>query len=216
MFMCSLMAQYLLGDLMPDESQRIEEALSSNYRLRRDLEATMEKLTAAYVLGRLSGKDRLKFETAFLASEEGKPKIKFARAWVEEGGSARPDLTSPPHRYVFGDMTTEEEHGLEEKLLTDERLKEQLEIAENEVLIAYFREELPERERELFEENYLINDRIVGKLRFAEILLEYERASVAPSSTPENGAGAGRRRLGNRQGTSYASKGRRAPKRRSL
>src|SRR5215475_9498452 len=105
--MNSPMARYLLGYLTLDESHRIEESITVDYRRRRELDAAKEELTAAYVLGRLREKDRLRFETTFLASEEGKRKIKFARAWIE-GGSACPDLSSPLHHYVLGDLSPDE------------------------------------------------------------------------------------------------------------
>jgi hypothetical protein len=148
-----------------------------------------------HVVGRLGRKDRLKFETAVLALEEGQRKIKFARAWIEEGGSARPDLTSPLHRYVLGGLPPDKVVGVEEKLPCDENYRQRLDAAEDEVLVAYFHKTLPEHGRGLFDAHYLFNDRIVGKLRFAHIMYEYERASVAPSPTPENGVRASRRRL---------------------
>jgi anti-sigma-K factor RskA len=191
----SMMVRYLLGDLTWDESQRIEKAIHFNYRLRRELEVAKEELTAAYVVGRLRGKDRLKFETAFLASEEGQRKIKFARAWIEDGGSARPDLTSPLHRYVLGDLPPDEVIEVEENLPCDENYRQRLDAAEDEVLIAYFHETLPEYGIELFDAHYLFNDRIVGKLRFAHIMYEYERASALLSPTPEDAMRASRRRL---------------------
>jgi hypothetical protein len=194
--MSSPMARYLFGDLTLDESQGIEEAVPFDYSLGRELETAKEELTAAYVIGRLRGKKRRKFENTFLASEEGKRKIKFARAWIEKGGSARPDLTSPLRRYVLSDMTPDEMAEVEEKLRSDDNYRQLLEAAEDELVIAYFHKTLTRRERKLFEANYLISDRMIRKLRFAHIICEYERASVAPSPTPENAAETGHRRLG--------------------
>lgn len=190
-----MMAKYLLGDLTPEESRRIEEAIPCNYRLRRELEAAEEELTAAYVVGRLRGKERLKFETAFLSSEEGKLKLRFARDWLESGGSECPDLSSPLHRYILGEMTPEEEADIEKKLLVDQDYHQRLEAVECEVLRAYLHETLPKYCRELFDAHYLFTDRIVGKLRFAHILYQYEWAPVTQSPTPENTVGAGRQRL---------------------
>jgi hypothetical protein len=71
---------------------------------------------------------------------------------------------------------------MEQKLISDESCRRQLESAEDELLVAYFHEILPHYERELFEVNYLVNDRIVPKLRFAHIMREYvKRASAAAS-----------------------------------
>jgi hypothetical protein len=189
--------RYLLGGLTPDESRRIEEALPFNYRLNRELEAAEEELIAAYIVGRLLGQDRLKFETHFLSSDERARKLKFAKAWVETGGSNYPEFTSPFHRYLLGAMTSSEADELEEKLPIDGRYLGELEAAEDELLMAYFHNTLPHHQRELFESNYLtlISDGMLRKLRFAHIMWEYERASVASSSTPENAMGASRQRL---------------------
>jgi hypothetical protein len=185
--MNSPIARYLLGDLVPDESRRIEEAIDLEYCLRRELETAKEELTAAYVIGSLCGKERMMFETAFLVSEEGRRKFRFASAWVQMDGSACPDLTSPLHRYVFGDLPPDKVVEVEEKLPSDDNYRQQLETAEDEVLIAYFHETLPGPERVLFDSHYFSSDRIVGKLRFAHIMWEYERASVTPSPAPEAG-----------------------------
>jgi len=188
--MNSMMPRYLLGDLALDESQQIEEAMPQDYNLRREIEAAKEELVAAYVLGWLRDIDRLKFETAFSDSEEVKGKIKFATAWVETGGTIYPDLSSPLHRYVIGDLPSDEIVEVEEKLHSDENYRQRLEAAEDEVLIAYFHNTLSGHERELFDTHYLSNDRIIVKLRFAHIICVYERNSLAPSSTPENAVGA--------------------------
>ena len=193
--MSSTMARYLLGDLAPDQSQRIKQAMPNDYNLRREIETAEEELIAAYVVGSLQGTDRLKFETAFLAFEEGKSKIKFAKAWVETGGSACPDLSSPLHRYVLGDLPPDEVAEVEEKLHSDENYRQRLEAAEDEVLIAYFHETLPAYGRELFDAHYLSNGRIVGKLRFAHIICAYERNSLTPPATSVNALGPRRRRL---------------------
>ena len=106
-------------------------------------------------------------------------KLKFAKAWYEKSGSTCPDLTSPLHRYILGDMAPGAADEVEQKLLFDEHYRGQLEVAEDELLRAYFEDMLPGYERELFEVNYSINDRIVRKLRFAHIMGEYvKRASI--------------------------------------
>jgi anti-sigma-K factor RskA len=178
----SQLAQYLLGNLTLDESRRIEEAMLFDPNLSREVETAEEELIAAYVVGRMRGEDRLKFETNFLSSDERTRKLKFAKAWFENGESACPDLTSPLHRYVLGDMTQDEVVEVEEKLNFDKNYRGQLESAEDELLVAYFHETLPDYERELFEVNYLVNDRIVRKLRFAHIMREYVKRASAVAS----------------------------------
>jgi hypothetical protein len=76
-------------------------------------------------------------------------------------------------------MTQDEEVEVEEKLNFDKNYRGQLESAEDELLVAYFHETLPDYERELFEVNYLVNDRIVRKLRFAHIMREYVKRASA-------------------------------------
>jgi hypothetical protein len=169
----SPMARYLLGDLTPDESRRIEDAILFDHNLRRELETAEEELIAAYVVGMLRGEDRVKFETDFLSSEERTRKLKFAKAWYEKSGSTCPDLTPPLRRYILGDMAPDEADEVEQKLLFDGHYRGQLEATEDELLMAYFEDTLPGYERELFEVNYFINDRIVRKLRFAHIMREY-------------------------------------------
>jgi hypothetical protein len=71
---------------------------------------------------------------------------------------------------------------MEQKLISDESFRGQLESAEDELLVAYFHETLPDYERELFEVNYLVNDRIVRKLRFAHIMREYVKRASAVAS----------------------------------
>jgi hypothetical protein len=188
------MAQYLLGDLTPDESRRIENSILFNHNLRRELETAEEELIAAYVVGMLRDEDRAKFENDFLSSEGRTRKLKFAKAWYEKSESIYPDLTSPLHRFILGDMTPDAAEEVEGKLLLDGNYREQLEAAEDELLIAYFEDTLPRFERELFEVNYSSNDRVVRKLRFAHIMREYvKRASVVPSLVAEKAA-ADRRR----------------------
>jgi anti-sigma-K factor RskA len=180
------MARYLLGNLAPDESKQIEDTMSFDHNLRREVETAEEELIAAYVVGMLCGEDRVKFETDFLSSEERARKLKFAKVWYEKTGSSCSDLTSAFHRYVLGDLAPGATEELEQKLLFDRHYRRQLEAAEDELLLACFEDTLPEYERELFGHNYFINDRIVRKLRFAHIMREYvKQASVAPSLAVE-------------------------------
>jgi hypothetical protein len=182
----SQMARYLLGDLTPDESSRIEDAMRFDQKRKRELEAAEEELTAAYVVGMLRGEDRVKFEADFLSSEERARKLMFAKAWFEKSRFTGPDLSLPLHRFILGDMAPGEMDEVEQKLLSDGRYRGELEAAEDELLMAYFEGTLPGYERELFEVNYLINDRIFRKLRFAHIMREYVKlASVAPAPATE-------------------------------
>jgi len=176
------MARYLLGNLTLDESRRIEEEMLIDHNLSREVETAEEELIAAYVVGRMRGEDRLNFETKFLSSDERTRKLKFAKSWFEKCESACPDLTSSLHRYVLGDITQDEEIEVEEKLISDENYRGQLESAEDDLLVAYFHETMPDYERALFEVNYLGDDRRVRKLRFAHIMREYVKRASAFAS----------------------------------
>jgi len=59
----SRIARYLLGDLAPDESRRIEEAMLFDYNLERELETAEEELiaTSPMLLGGYAGKIGGKF-----------------------------------------------------------------------------------------------------------------------------------------------------------
>jgi len=204
--MSSPNAQYLLGDLTPDESQRIEKAMPFDYRLRRELETAEEELIAAYVVGTLRGQDRSKFETFFFTTDHPRRKLAFARAWPEMSGADCPDLNSPFHRYLLGQMSPDEADEFEETRLSDGHQLDQLGAAEDDLLMAYFHGRLPKYQKELFETNLLPlkSAGMLGKLRFAQIMFEYERTSAEPPSTPENALGAGRRRLRKRAGITCA------------
>lgn len=180
----SPIVRYLLGDLAPYESRQIEEEALSDHHRRREIETAEEELIAAYVVGRLLGQDRLKFDTYFLSSDERARKLAFARAWVETDGSNYPDFTSPFHRYLLGAMTSSEADELEEKLNIDGHYSGELEAAEDELLMSYFHNMLPQYQRELFEDNYLtlISDELLYKLRFAHIMCEYVKQSSSVAS----------------------------------
>lgn len=171
----SKIARYLLADLTPNESRRIQESAVHDYHFGREIEAAEEELIAAYVVGALRGQDRCKFETFFFTPDHRRRKLKFAKAWVETGGAACPDLKSPFHQYLLGQMTLDEADEFEETFLNKGHQLDQLGAAEDDLLMAYFHGRLPKYQRELFETNFLPfkSDGMLGKLRFAHIMCEY-------------------------------------------
>lgn len=171
----SKIARYLLGDLTPEKSRQIEEAALSDHQLRREIEAAEEELIAAYVVGAMHGQDRSKFEMVFLTTDHRRRKLAFANAWVETGGDDCPDLNSPFHRYLLGQMTLDEAEELEEKLLNGGHQLDQLGAAEDDLLMGYFHGRLPIYQRELFETNFLPlkSAGMLGKIRFAHIMSKY-------------------------------------------
>src|SRR5262249_36674555 len=152
------------------------------------------ELIAAYVVGMLRGEDRGKFENDFLSSEGRTRKLEFAKAWYEKSGSNCSDLTSRLHRFILGDLGPAAACEVEQKPLFDGRYREQLAAAVDDLLMAYFEDTLTRYERELFEVNYFINDRVVSRLRFAHIMREYVKGASAVTSLVAEKAAADRRR----------------------
>lgn len=186
--MRSPVARYLLGDLASNESRQMEESTLGNSELRREIEVAEEELIAAYAVGILRIDDRLRFEKNFLSSNDWrsdgrKIKLKFAQDWLRKGESLSSDLTTTFHRYILRDMPLDEEAEFAHKLLLDEDCQAKLGAAENEMLIAYFHDQMSRFDKESFEFNYLVNERMIQKLRFAQIMCDYvHRASMASHS----------------------------------
>jgi hypothetical protein len=75
-----LIVRYLLGDL-PDEAQvEIEDRSFRDQQYLQRILAVEYDLIDEYARGELSGSERLRFERRFLASQERRRKVEFARA----------------------------------------------------------------------------------------------------------------------------------------
>src|SRR5216683_4672483 len=74
---------YLLGDLPEEERERVEWEYFSSEDFWRELCAPEDELIEAYVRGRLSGDQKLKFENRFLASPEKRSRIAVARMLID-------------------------------------------------------------------------------------------------------------------------------------
>lgn len=81
--------------------------------------------------------------------------------------------------YALGEMTETERDEFEERLFTDENLSLSLDAAENDLIDEYLKNELAPKEKQLFEQRFLISERRREKLLAAEIL---QRQYFADSS----------------------------------
>jgi anti-sigma factor RsiW len=72
--------QYLLGDMPPAEEQELETAFFRDSELLARVELARDDLADDYVMERLSGAAREKFERRWLAGDEGRDQLAMARA----------------------------------------------------------------------------------------------------------------------------------------
>lgn len=83
-----MIRQYLLGQLPPDDSARLEERLLSDRDFFEELLMAEDELIDQYLSGELSEAERTGFETHFLAAPERQQKIRFARSLKKYVGEA--------------------------------------------------------------------------------------------------------------------------------
>jgi hypothetical protein len=81
-----LIARYLLGELPEAEQTQLEEHAFSNSDYMHHVRAVEKDLIDEYARGELSGPRREAFEQRFLASEQRRRQIEFARALMQVGG----------------------------------------------------------------------------------------------------------------------------------
>src|ERR1051325_6273806 len=75
-----LIARYLLGELPEEQQVEIEDRAFSDKDYLASITAVENDLIDEYVRGELSGADRQRFETRFLASAERRKRVEFAKA----------------------------------------------------------------------------------------------------------------------------------------
>ena len=85
---------YLLGDLNPDEQQRLEQHLMADSDAFEYLCCIEDELIEDYLEGVLSGRDREKFENFFLAAPERKQKLSFAKSLKRYVSEHKPKQSS--------------------------------------------------------------------------------------------------------------------------
>jgi hypothetical protein len=84
-------------------------------------------------------------------------------------------------RYLLRDLSDGEQVRLEEEYFGDEDFFEQMLVAEDELIDDYVRGELSSRERELFEQHFMLSEKARQRLEFARLL----RQSTAIAATVE-------------------------------
>lgn len=75
-------------------------------------------------------------------------------------------------QYLLGMLSPEEKSRFEERYFDDDKLFEEIEIAEDELIDAYVREELSPRDRERFKEVVKASPRLTNRVDFARILVK--------------------------------------------
>lgn len=73
------LVDYLLGRMRPEQRAQIERRLFTDEDLNDELLATADDLIHAYLAGTLSGDDRLRFESDFLASPTHRRRLSFVQ-----------------------------------------------------------------------------------------------------------------------------------------
>lgn len=84
-----VIVRYLLGELPEDEQVRVEERAFADRRYTQNIVAVESDLIDEYVRGEMSGPQRRRFESRFLASAERRQKVEFARALARVVPAAR-------------------------------------------------------------------------------------------------------------------------------
>jgi hypothetical protein len=80
-------------------------------------------------------------------------------------------------RYLLNQLTAEEQERIEQRLLTENEVFEELEIAEDELIDDYLSEKLSPAARKTFEENFLGTRDRQQKVQFARSLSRFVRAN---------------------------------------
>jgi anti-sigma factor RsiW len=76
----ALLIRYLLGDLPEEQQVEIEERAFTDQGYLKTMQAVETDLIDEYVRDGLPERDRIQFEARFLASEERRRKVGFAKA----------------------------------------------------------------------------------------------------------------------------------------
>src|SRR5262245_18575812 len=90
--------RYLLNELYEDDQARFEDAYFSDGSLFEQVRALEEDLINDYVKGDLSGGERRRFESHYLASDQRRARIEAARQLVELCSLKAPAQIAPGER----------------------------------------------------------------------------------------------------------------------
>jgi hypothetical protein len=84
------LVRYLLGELPPEEQERLEAEFFARDEAFHDLLAAEDDLIDAYCGGGLAGPLRERFEARYLRTDEGRERVEFARALRRLSPGTRP------------------------------------------------------------------------------------------------------------------------------
>lgn len=102
--------------------------------------------------------------------------------------SEHTDNQTPARQYLLGVLSEDEVARLEESYFSDDALFEDIETTEDELIDAYVRGQLSDRDRELFEKNLATSRRLSERVEFGKLLKERASASLALSSSSQSHA----------------------------
>jgi len=100
----TLMMDYLLGQMSPEQRTEFEEQYLSNDDLFEELEAAENDMIDAYIRGELGATEQKQFETYYLSSPERRERVQFAKSLMNYGSAPR-ELT-PGAGKLRSDATT--------------------------------------------------------------------------------------------------------------
>src|SRR5690349_8338982 len=83
-------------------------------------------------------------------------------------------------RYLLGTLSEEERAQLEERYFSDDAEFEEIEVAEGELVDRYVRDELPQSDRERFEQILAASPRLVERVEFARLFADKLRIAEEP------------------------------------
>lgn len=95
---------------------------------------------------------------------------------------ANNDNTRSKRQYLLGALPVEDTTSLEEDFFSDDATFEEIEIAEDDLVDAYVRDELSPAEREQFEKNLLGIPRVAERIEFAKVLKQATRVGSQRSA----------------------------------
>ena len=87
-------------------------------------------------------------------------------------------------RYLLGDLSEDEKARMEEAFFADDAKFEELELAEDELIDAYVRNELSPEEQRQFEAKLAKSPRLLERVNFARALSEKADSLLSPESEP--------------------------------
>ncbi len=96
--------------------------------------------------------------------------------------SSQLDRSAIGVRYLLGELSADEEHGLEQEFFANDELFEDLQVTEAEVIDAYVANEIEDRQRKHFEEKLAASPRLRQRVAFARTFAE---AAATRNLSPE-------------------------------